>query len=195
MPPVVLLLLLVALLQPLEVLALERCASYTQGVRRAHYAQFGVDFPWWYGVGQLQKESGCRNILSRDGVGSEGLAQITWRWHRDRLQSAGIPEIRTTTNQLRAQALLMRDAWRQAPGRLWVAYQIYNGGGLVLQEIRRAGAVDHGLAQAQCRRKNIVFDNGQVINACKINYSYPVRIAGYAAAWRTGPDSERFPLW
>lgn len=194
MPPVVLL-LLAALLLPAPGWALERCNGYAQEVRRAHYAQFGLDYPWWYGVAQLQKESGCRNILSRDGVGSEGLAQITWRWHKERLGRAGITEIRTTGNQLRAQALLMRDAWRQAPGRLWVAYQIYNGGGLVLQEIRRAGAVDHGLARSECRRRNITFDNGQVINACAINYGYSVKLASYADTYRRGPDAERYPFW
>lgn len=175
--------------------ASDRCATFSQDVRRAHFAQFGLDFPWWYGVAQLKKESGCRDVVSRDGVGSEGPAQITWRWHKERLERAGIVEIRTRSNHLRAQALLMHDAWRQSPQKLWVAYQIYNGGGLVLREISRAGEVDHAKAREHCRRRDITFNNGQVINACDINYGYSVTLHRYAETYRTGNDSERFRYW
>ena len=176
-----------------------RCASYSQEVRRAHAFYFGVDFPWWYSVAQLRKESACRDVISRDGIGSEGAAQITYRWWKDALEKQGIPEVRTRSNHLRAQAFINYDAWTRArrggAPKLWVAYQIYNGGTLVLTEIKRAGAVDPAAARAHCRRKNITFNNGQTINACDINYDYSPRIETYAKPFRTGPDSPAYPFW
>jgi len=176
-----------------------RCASYSQEVRRAHAFYFGADFPWWYSVAQLRKESACRDVISRDGVGSEGAAQITFRLWKTALQKQGISEVRTRSNHLKAQAYINYDAWQQARRRgapkLWVAYQIYNGGPLVLTEIKRAGTVNHAAARAQCRRRNITFNNGQVINACDINYSYSTRIEAYAKAFRLGADSAAYPFW
>jgi hypothetical protein len=179
---------------PGDAQASDRCQSMEQEVRTAHFRYFGLDFPWWYGVAQLQKESGCRNVLSRDGVGSEGPAQITFRWWKKPLAAEGIAEVRSTKNNLRAQAFIMKDAWDASPQRLWVAYQIYNGGRLVLKEIARGGLGWHA-ARKECRRKDIVFDNGQVINACDINYQYPVKIERYADAYRRGTDARQYPFW
>lgn len=173
----------------------DRCRTYEQGVRRAHSFYFGLDFPSHYSVAQLQQESLCRDVISRDGVGSEGAAQITYKWWRKPLARVGIDEIRTRRNHLKAQAYINLDAWRQSPRRLWVSYQIYNGGRLVLKEIKRAGLVDHELARAECRRRVITFDNGQKISACDINYEYSERIFRYGESYRRTTDSPRFPFW
>lgn len=189
------LLLLAAICVPVHAGTLDRCRSYAHDVRKAHAYYFGLDFPWHYSVAQLQQESLCRDVISRDGVGSQGAAQITYRWWRKPLAKVGISEISTRKNHLRAQAYINWDAWGQSPRKLWVSYQIYNGGRLVLKEIKRAGQVDHAAARAECRRKIIRFNNGQEISACDINYEYSERIARFADHYRLGEDSPRYQFW
>ena len=173
-----------------------RCEAYKQEVRRNHAIVFGVDYPWHYAVGQLQQESGCRNVISKDGIGSQGLPQVTWAVWRKYLQEQGIESLETIPNQLRAQALINKDAYGQAkPKRLWVAGQIYNGGRLVLKEIERAGYPYWHQAKEQCQRKIITFSNGQKISACEINYDYSQKLFEYGNLYRTGPDSPLYPYW
>lgn len=161
-----------------------------------HFREFGVDFPWWYGVAQLQQESNCRNVISNDGVGSQGVSQVTWRVWRKYLQERGVDSLGTTTNQIRAQALINKDAYGQArPKKLWVVYQVYNGGALVNKEIVRAGEADWAKARAECRRRVITFSTGQKIDACEINYDYSQKIYTYGGKYRTGSDSPRYPFW
>lgn len=172
------------------------CNKYVKDVRKAHFQVFGIDYPYWYGVAQLQKESGCRNVISNDGIGSQGLAQITYRWWKKFLSSKGIDEIISVRNQTLAQAYIMKNSKNQAySSHLWVSYQIYNGGSLVNKEITRAREdlklreIPHQIARLYCKRKDIVFSNGQVINACDINYNYPVKIYMYAQKWKIFNDS------
>lgn len=178
-----------------------RCDNYVRDVRKAHFQVFGVGFPYWYGVAQLQKESGCRNVISNDGIGSQGLAQITYRWWKKFLSSKGIDEIVSVRNQTLAQAYIMKNAKQQAfSSHLWVAYQIYNGGSLVNKEITRARKdlgireVPHNIARKYCKRKDIKFNNGQVINACDINYNYSLKIYKYADRWRLWNDGD-YTFW
>lgn len=177
-------------------LAIQRCQNYKQEVRRQHSAIFGVDFPWWYAVGQLQQESNCRNVISNDGVGSQGVSQVTWKVWKRHLQSQGVESLETIPNQLRAQALINKDAYNQAkPKKLWVTFQIYNGGGLVNKEIAKAGSPCWQLAKDQCRRKIITFGTGQKIDACEINYDYSKKLFKYGNIYRTGNDGLQFPYW
>jgi hypothetical protein len=174
----------------------DRCQSYVQEVRRAHYQVFGLNYPYWYGVGQLRQESNCRDVISRDGVGSQGVAQITYRIWKSYLTRKGVPDIISTSNQLRAQALIMANCKKQAySSHLWVAYQVYNGGSLVNREIKAARKetrlieIPHRLARLYCKRRDIVFNNGQTINACDINYEYSEYIYKYAQKYKLFSDT------
>jgi hypothetical protein len=174
--------LLAALLLPAgDAEALQQCRKYEQEVRRYHQMYFGIDFPYEYSVAQLYKESLCReNMMSSDGIGSEGPAQITFRVWKEKLLKEGIDEIQTISNHLRAQAYINRLSYDQAKcKKLFVLYQVYNGGPLVNAEIQRAGSCDWAGAYKACRRKNVRFKNGQVINACSINYEYSKKIFDY----------------
>lgn len=174
----------------------ERCQSLSQGVRRAHAYYFGVDFPSGYSVGQLQQESNCRDVISRDGVGSEGPAQITYRLWQGPLQKQGVNEIRTVGKHLKAQAYINYAAWKQAEHkRLWIMYQIYNGGGLVNKEIRRAGKADWKAAYSVCRRKVVRFKDGSTESACDINYDYSKRIYRYGQRYGVLGESKQYPFW
>ena len=107
----------------------DRCNSYIQDVRKAHFKVFGLNYPYWYGIGQLKQESLCRDVISQDGVGSQGVAQITYRIWQKFLKEKGIHHINTISNQLTAQALIMKNCKKQAySSHLWVAYQVYNDG-------------------------------------------------------------------
>lgn len=173
-----------------------RCRQYAEEVRQEHFRQFGVDYPWHYALGQLQQESGCRNVVSLDGIGSAGVSQVTWSFWGPHLVKAGIPDLATSRHQIRAQALINRDAWDQAhPKRLWIGFQIYNGGRLVLKEIAAAGVADWAAARAKCRRRVVVFKSGQRLDACEINYDYSQKLAAYGAQYRIGPDAPKFVYW
>lgn len=177
--------------------SISRCQSYVQEVRRAHWTQFGVDYPYQYGVGQLVQESGCRNVLSYDGVGSQGLPQITWRWHKATLQKHGIRSLDAIGDQLKAQAILMRQMWNPKYG-LWVTYQSYNGGGLVLKEINRAGGENWVKAKSQCRRGQSCFTypsgKKECVSNCEINYDYSVQVYTYGEKYGS-IRSKQYRYW
>ncbi|MCX6076440.1 MAG: hypothetical protein NTW78_06065 [Campylobacterales bacterium] len=172
------------------------CANYVQEVRRYHYAEFGVDFPYQYAIGQLQQESGCRNVISIDGVGSEGVSQITFKVWKIMLIAAGINDIKAVGNQLRAQAIIMHSLHNPKQG-LWVTYQKYNGGGLVLKEINRAGIEDWQKAKDECKRGQSCFTyKGKTTcrSNCEINYDYSQKIYKYGGEYGS-VQSTQFRYW
>jgi hypothetical protein len=172
-------------------LAAERCRSYLQSVRVASYSVFGVDFPYWYNIGQLKQESGCRDVISNDGVGSQGVAQITYRVWRSYLKKHNINGLQSIDNQLLAQAWILKNCKKQAySSHLWVMYQIYNGGSMVNKEIVRARQalgikeVSHDIARHFCKRRTITFLNGTKRSACDINYEYSKKVYKYGSQYR-----------
>lgn len=188
---------LFATLLAVSLFGADRCASYVQEVRRAHFGVFGVDYPYQYGVAQLKQESGCRDILSNDGIGSQGMAQITYRWWQEVLKKNGILEIRSLTNHFKAQAVIMKSLYKpEYP--LWVTYQLYNGGGWVLKEIARAGVVDWEKAKQKCQRGQSCFTMRDGTKHCRsncdINYEYSKLIYNYAKAYN-GIHSTKFLYW
>jgi len=187
----ILILITIALILAVRAYSSTRCIRYSQQEKLAHYEVFGIDYPYWFGIGQIQQESGCRNILSKDGIGSEGLPQITFRVWKNYLKKYKIYSVGSVKNQIRAQALIMRDCKKQAySSHLWVAYQSYNGGPLVNKEIKKAREatglkeIPWCLAYRYCKRRNIVFNNEQIINACKINYLYSIKVYKYGMLYK-----------
>jgi len=182
--------------------ALEKCKNLIPDIRKAHYYYFGVDFPYWYSVAQAHKESLCRhNVMSLDGIGSEGFAQITYQWWKDKLAKEGIHEIKSITNHARAQAYINYYYHKQNPcNKLWATYQAYNGGTLVFKEIERAKSCNWEDAKKVCRRKDVcVWQTPQGCkqyrNACDINYEYSLKIHQIAQKYRIGTDSSKYPFW
>ncbi len=172
-----------------------RCTQYVQQVRRYHYEVFGLNFPYWYGVGQLQQESNCRDVISNDGVGSQGLPQITLRVWQKYLGKHNIYDLKSVGNQLRAQAFIMKASKKSAySSHLWVAYQLYNGGPLINKEIKRARIkynireVPHDIAREFCKRRIITFKSGYKLDACEINYDYSKKIFKYGQKYKILED-------
>lgn len=188
---------IVIILSLFSMLWADRCNNYKNDVRKAHFRVFGVSFPYWYGIAQLKQESGCRDVISRDGIGSQGLAQITYRWWKPFLNKKGIYNIRSARNQTLAQAYIMADAKKQSyTSHLFGAYMVYNGGNWINKEITRARKdlgireVPHQIAQLYCTRKKMYYGK----TACEINYEYPVKIYKYAQKWKMGSD-EKWIFW
>lgn len=180
---------LLLIIVPILLQAQMDCKRYLQNERRATSFVQGVDYPYWYAVGQLQQESGCRNVISNDGVGSQGVAQITYKvWKKD-LQKNGVNNIISIDNQILAQAYIMKACIIQAKGhKLWVGYQIYNGGGLVNKEISRAKVTDWKKAKDNCNRSYSTFKiNGRIqkISNCEINYDYSQKVYKYGNSYKT----------
>ena len=188
---------LLLILWAVSLFGADRCVSYVQEVRRAHWSVFGMNYPYHYGVAQLKAESNCRNIISNDDVGSEGAAQITYRWWQDVLKANGVLEIKTLPNHLKAQAIIMKSLYKpEYP--LWVTYQLYNGGGWVLKEIARAGVVDWQKAKDACQRGVTCFTTrtGKVCRSnCDINYEYSQHIFNYAKEYGDVKDTSWFRYW
>ena len=184
------------------VYSLERCKQLVQPIRVAHYEFFGIDFPYWYSVGQAEKESLCRHsVLSSDGIGSEGFAQITYRWWKDKLQNVGIYEIKSIKNHAKAQAFINKYEYdRTFCRKLFEMYQRYNGGSLVTQELQRARSCKWEDGYRVCKRKDVcvwVTPSGckQWRNACDINYEYSLKIFKFGQKYKTGTDSVEYPFW
>lgn len=98
-----------------------------------------------------------------------------------------------------SQAYINRDAWRQAViKRLWVMFQIYNGGGLVNKEIKRAGGMNDWVkAKDQCRRGESCFTwKGQrsCRSNCDINYEYSVLVYKYGEKYAS-IRSKQYRYW
>lgn len=176
-----------------EVKAFDRCDSYTQEVRKAHFKVFGLNYPYWYGVAQLKQESNCRDVISRDGIGSQGLAQITYRWWQKYLKTKGINDIKSISNQLLAQAYIMQNASYQNPYKsLWINYQIYNGGNHVVKELKRANSTKWEDGLKVCDRGYTTFSNGTKKSNCEINYDYSKKVYQYGQKWKIGNDVKGF---
>jgi hypothetical protein len=181
-----------------NIFALQRCTLLKREVRLAHWRVFGTNFPWQYGVAQLEQESACRASISNDGVGSQCAAQITYRWWKPILDKEGITEIASVQGCLRAQAAIMK--YLHEPGRaLWITYQRYNGGDWVLKEIKKAGVQDWTKAKAQCTRGDSHFKlkNGtvQTRNNCDINYEYSQKIYKLGGQYGDIKDNPQFRYW
>lgn len=189
-----LLVILIAVFFALPGYALDRCEAHVRDVRIEHVKQFGLQFPYWYGVGQLKQESACRAGVTAFDDG-QGIAQFMPKTARY-IQSLMGEELDpyNPKHAIRMQAFYMARIHRAEnwTGRLWISYQIYNGGrGALHQEFLRAGLVDWELMRLSCQRKKIAMKWG-VLDLCAVNYDYSKKIRTYSDTYRRGPDGMRY---
>lgn len=175
---------------------LERCNAYVQPVRAAHIQYCGIQWPYWYGVGQLQQESNCRASVTAFDAG-QGIAQFmpkTSTYIQGLMGERLDPY--NPNHAVRMQAFYMARIHRlenwvgEKP--LWIDYQIYNGGaGTLKKEAARAGIVDWDLMLLFCERKKIPMKWG-VLDFCTVNYDYSKKIEKYGNQYRRGLDGLRY---
>ena len=170
--------------------ALNRCLPFVQPVRVEHTRYFGITFPYWYGVGQLNQESCCRADTTAFDAG-QGIAQFmpkTVQYVQSLMGEKLNPY--NPEQAIRMQAFYMhrihsKDNWTS---KLWTSYQIYNGGKTLLyKEYLRAKEVDWAKMKAQCKRKKIQMKWG-VLDLCEVNYDYSKQIEKYGNQYRHGVD-------
>lgn len=176
----------------------ERCVKLINQIRRMHFYYFGVDFPFWYSVAQAEKESNCRHdVFSSDGIGSEGFAQITYRWWQKELEKEGINEISSIENHAKAQAYInYYNYQRTVCKKLFEMYQLYNGS-FVSKDLRKAKSCEwkDGLEVCEPKQICVLKKNNtclQYRTSCDINYNYSVKIYMLADKYRTGTDSKKY---
>ena len=174
--------------------AADRCAMLVKDVRVEHTRYFGLQFPYWYGVGQLKQESACRTTVTAFDAG-QGVAQFmpkTAQYVQSLMGEALDPY--NPRQAIRMQAFYMnrihtKENWT---GRLWIAYQIYNGGKTTLyKEFQRAQVLDWDLMKQSCQRKKILMKWG-TLDLCLVNYDYSKKVEKYGNQYRRGADGMRF---
>lgn len=174
--------------------ALDRCEAHVKDVRVEHTKYFGVQFPYWYGVAQLKTESVCRTNITAFDAG-QGIAQFmpkTSQYIQSLMGEALDPY--NPRQAIRMQAFYMnrihtKENWT---GRLWIAYQIYNGGKSTLyKEYQRAEILDWDLMKMGCLRKKIQMKWG-VLDLCEVNYDYSKKVEKYGNQYRRGVDGMRY---
>jgi hypothetical protein len=160
-------------------------------VAKAHHSYFGLDYPTHFGLGQLEAESGCRDVVSKDGFGSSTPAQITYSMWNKQFAKAGLTSAHWTTQQ----AYIMKQAHDTNPyQKLWVTYQVYNGGVWVKKEIAAASVVDWSKARDQCTRGYTTYKSGQKVSNCDVNYEYSVLVFKYGNRYGS-TASGKYQYW
>jgi hypothetical protein len=172
----------------------DRCSQWIQAVRTEHTKYFGFQFPYWYGVGKIRVESACRADAGAFD-GGQGLEQImpkTAQYLASLMGEALDPY--NPKQAIRAAAFYMYrihtlENWSE---KLWIDYQIYNGGAKTLKaEYERADYLDWDLMKAQCKRKKIQLKSG-ILDLCEVNYSYSKKVEKYGNLYRRGVDGMEF---
>jgi hypothetical protein len=185
---------LIALLLALPAYALDRCVSLVQDVRVEHTRYFGIQYPYWYGVGQLKQESACRTSATAFDQG-QGVAQFMPKTEQYIESLMGMKlDPYNPKHAIRMQAFYMNriHAKENWTGRLWVSYQIYNGGRATLyKEFHRARVADWELMKMNCLRKQIVMKWG-ILDLCEVNYDYSKKVEKYGNLYRRGKDGMRY---
>lgn len=174
--------------------ALDRCESLVKDVRVEHTKYFGIQFPYWYGVGQLKQESACRTNVTAFDAG-QGVAQFmpkTAQYVQALMGETLDPY--NPKQAIRMQAFYMNRIHRLEnwTGRLWTSYQIYNGGkGTLFKEYQRAEILDWDLMKTACQRKKIQMKWG-ILDLCEVNYDYSKKVEKYGNQYRRGADGMRY---
>ena len=185
---------LILLLVAVPAHALDRCEAHIKDVRVEHTKYFGIQFPYWYGVAQLKTESACRTNITAFDAG-QGIAQFmpkTAQYIQSLMGEALDPY--NPRQAIRMQAFYMNrihltENWTD---RLWISYQIYNGGkGTLYKEYQRAEILDWDLMKLCCQRKKIQMKWG-VLDLCEVNYDYSKKVEKYSAAYRRGAEGMRY---
>lgn len=192
MKKVLFLILLFLILPTKNVFSLERCMHYRTDVRIQHTKYFGIGFPYWYGVAQLQKESACRpNVTAFDaGMGIAQFMPNTANYINTLMGESLDPY--NPQQAIKMQAFYMSRLHRgnrDPLKKLCWTYQAYNGGqGNLNSEFKRAGEWNWVKMKAACQRRTITLKSGQKLNFCDVNYDYSLRLWQYAKTYRIGSD-------
>jgi len=202
---IIILILICVLLSSLffcnKVYSFDRCQDYVTDIRIQHWKYFGLNFPYWYGVGQARQESNCRASATAFDAGM-GLTQFmpaTWKMIEGHIGNLNPynPE-----NSIRAQAWYMyqlhKGNWDKDK-RLFLTYMFYNSGsGTVKKEYLRSinichcKGADYELMKLVCKRKVLTLKSGRHLDLCNVGYDYPKQIYRYGQKYKVCTDIWRY---
>ena len=174
---------------------LDRCQDYLPLVRNASIQFLGPNYPYHYNLGQLQQESRCRNVVSFDM--GRGLAQFMdgTAKYVNKIYGTNLDPM-NPEHAIKLQAMYMSQIEKKEnfSDRLWISYQIYNGGRKTLyQEYEGAGEINWNKMKDVCKRRVITLKNGSKLDMCEVNYDYSMKIYRYGNQYRTySKDGRRF---
>jgi len=195
---ILVLVLLILFLFPTFGMTLDRCNDFKEDVRIQHTKYFGFDFPWWFGIGQLKQESGCRANTTAWDLG-QGIAQFmpATAKYINSLMGENLNPYKPEDG-IKMQAYYMSIIYRgqKWSGKLWTAYQSYNGGeGNLVNEYKRANELDWNAMLSQCHRKVVTLKSGEKLDFCKVNYDYSKQIYKYGNLYNTGNPVDNWEFW
>jgi hypothetical protein len=182
-----------------NVFAVDRCLEYVQEERQQHFYYFGLDFPYWYGVGQIQQESRCRkDVTAFDG--GQGLTQFMPATAAGVERYLGPLNMNNPTHAIKAQAWYMKQIHKgNWDGALWLSYCFYNSGqGTMTKESKRSIALCHctetnyDAMKAVCKRRVLTLKSGEKLDLCTVGYDYPKQIYKYGQRYKISSDNWRF---
>lgn len=166
----------------------QNCIKLLPKVKSASEMILGIDYPWWYNLGQLETESNCIWRTSLDGWGSIGYAQITPKWEGTMLNKIFPLWKKESTDHFLAHAYLVKKYIRMSKcNKLWTSYQCYN------RNCQKINLESHphcnwNLGYQICLEKHnkqvCVYKKNseckQYRSSCEINYSYGFKV------WKNG---------
>jgi hypothetical protein len=180
------------------------CYKLVPKVKQASEFVLGIDYPYWYNVGQIEAESNCIWQTSLDGWSSIGYAQLTERflpWLNEKFPNW---KVKGHTDHFMAQAYLIKQLLEQVScKRLWCVYQCYNRScWKVNREARQVGCVwEEAFRLCNVRyAENICVwkREGKCLQwrtSCEINYQYGYKVWKNGIKYRNGILEQTYKYW
>lgn len=180
------------------------CRKLLPKVKSAAEFVLGIDFPYWYNLGQIEAESSCLWRTSLDGIGSVGYAQITPSvWDKVLGKFFKDWKVKGNFDHFLAHAYVVKDCISKAVcKKLWNAYQYYNRP-TVNREARESGC-NYMRAEQICYNKYVKetcvlkTKDGtckQYRTNCDINYSYGRKVYANGKKYTGGIMEKRWNYW
>jgi hypothetical protein len=180
------------------------CRNLMPKVKNASDFVLGIDYPYFFNLGQIEVETDCFWRTSLDGIGSIGYAQITPAFW-DKVLKKNFPNWKQKDNfdYFLSQAYIIKDARERAKiKKLWVVYQIYNRSAYFVNREAEEGLGSWERALDVCVAKynqNIcVWRQAgtcrQWRGSCEINYGYSLKVYEKGIKYR-GIECSRYNFW
>lgn len=182
------------------------CRKFILKVKSASDFILGINYPWWYNVGQLEVESNCIWRTSLDGWGSIGYAQITPKfWDKTIGKLYPNWKIKDSTDYFLAHAYVIKTCLDSAycNKNLWNVYQCYNRNCSKVNREAREASCNWDKALNICYNKYLenicVWNVGskcrQWRTNCDINYNYGFKVWKFGKKYNPGIVEKEFSYW
>jgi hypothetical protein len=180
------------------------CGKLVPKVKQASEFVLGLEYPYWYNLGQIEAETNCLWKTSLDGWGSIGYAQLTEKflpWLNEKFPNW---KVKGHIDHFMAQAYLIKHLMGQVNcKKLWCVYQCYNRScWKINREAEKANCVWERAFEL-CNEKfveNICVwkREGRCLQwrtSCDINYNYGYKVWKNGIKYRNGILEKTYQYW